>query len=284
MALEQRLRSADAADLMQRRQVVVFERFLARVAAVLGDAAIVKGGVVLELRLERARATRDVDLRVTGSIDHLRAHLPAIGTLDLGDFMTFELAPHAEHPTIENDGLAYEGLRFRATCRLADKLYGSPFGVDVVFGEPMWGKPDVVIAQDTLGFAGIAPPRVRIYPVETHLAEKLHAYTTVRARPNSRVKDLPDIALLASYRPLEATQLREALEHTFAARRMQVLPRAMPVPPSAWAVPYAAMADKDRLPWRTLDEVAAAARGFLDPILAGVTRARWVPGEWVWRG
>jgi len=38
-------------------------RFLARLFEQFGDRAIAKGGVVLELRLERARATRDVDIR-----------------------------------------------------------------------------------------------------------------------------------------------------------------------------------------------------------------------------
>ena len=49
------------------------------------------------------------------------------------------------------------------------------------------------MAEDVLAFAGIAPPTLRLYPVETHIAEKLHAYTLPRPRPNSRVKDLPDL-------------------------------------------------------------------------------------------
>jgi hypothetical protein len=47
---------------------LVFDRFLARVVAVLGDAVLLKGGLVLELRLERARTTKDIDLRVTGCV------------------------------------------------------------------------------------------------------------------------------------------------------------------------------------------------------------------------
>jgi hypothetical protein len=39
----------------------------------------------------------------------------------------------------QNDGMQYEGLRFRAECRLAGKLYGQPFGVDVAFGDPILG-------------------------------------------------------------------------------------------------------------------------------------------------
>ena len=65
-ALEQRLRSAskNGVDFARRRQLLVFDRFLARVVAVLRDTVLLKGGLVLELRLERARTTKDIDLRI----------------------------------------------------------------------------------------------------------------------------------------------------------------------------------------------------------------------------
>jgi hypothetical protein len=68
-ALEQRLRTASksGADFARRRQLLVFDRFLARIVATLGDAILLKGGLVLELRLERARTTKDIDLWLTGS-------------------------------------------------------------------------------------------------------------------------------------------------------------------------------------------------------------------------
>jgi hypothetical protein len=52
-ALEQRLRTAtkSGAELGRKRQLLMFDRFLARIVAVLGDAATLKGGLALELRL-----------------------------------------------------------------------------------------------------------------------------------------------------------------------------------------------------------------------------------------
>jgi hypothetical protein len=209
-ALEQRLRTAakSGAEFARKRQLLVFDRFLARVVAVLGDAATLKGGLVLELRLERARTTKDVDLRMMGSPGDALAKLQEAGRRDLGDFMTFEIVPDEDHPEIQNDGMQYDGLRFRAECKLAGELYGQPFGVDAAFGDPILGEPQVVVAEDILAFAGIAPPTLRLYPIETHVAEKLHAYTMPRARPNSRVKDLPDLALLATAQPFDAKRLR----------------------------------------------------------------------------
>jgi hypothetical protein len=284
-ALEQRLRSSakTGAEFARKRQLLVFDRFLARIVAVLGDAATLKGGLVLELRLERARTTKDVDLRMVGSPEDVLAKLQEAGRKNLGDFMAFEVGPDDDHPEIQNNGMQYDGLRFRAECKLAGKLYGQPFGVDVAFGDPILGEPEVVVAEDVLAFAGIAPPTLRLYPIETHLAEKLHAYTMPRLRPNSRVKDLPDIALLATAQPIDAKRLRAALEQTFTFRKTHSLPVMLPEPLPAWKTPYAAMAREDQLAWPTLDEVMKAAKAFLDPVLAGDLDAAWNPAAWTWR-
>jgi len=281
--LEQRLKatSKDGVDFARRRQLLVFDRFLARISAALGNSVLLKGGLVLELRLERARTTKDVDLRVTGSPDKLLANLQQAGRQNLGDFMTFEVNPDAEHPTIENDGMQYEGLRFRAECRLAGKLYGQRFGVDVAFGDTIFGEPDVVTADDVLDFAGIAPPVLRLYPIETHIAEKLHAYTMPRKRPNTRVKDLPDIALLAGIQSLQAERLREALEQTFKYRATHPLPQALPDPPTSWSTSYQAMARENELAWPTLEQLTTVVSTFLNPVLAGGTGV-WHPARWNW--
>jgi len=283
-ALEQRLRAVTktGADFARKRQLLVFDRLLARIVQVLGTAVTLKGGLVLELRLDRARTTRDIDLRMTGSADGVLARLQEAARLDLGDFFTFEVGPDQDRPEIQGDGMIYDGLRFQATCTMAGKPYGQPFGVDVGFSDPILGAPDVVTAEDTLGFAGIAPPTLRLYPIETHIAEKLHAYTLPRARPNSRLKDLPDLALLAGVKPLESKRVRAALEQTFGFRKTHDLPATLPEPPATWAAPYAAMAAEDQLEWATLADVTAAARAFLDPVLGGSLDLIWDPARRAW--
>jgi hypothetical protein len=284
-AVEQRLRAMSNAgtDFGRRRQLLVFDRFLARVVAVLGDAVMLKGGLVVELRLERARTTKDVDLRLTGSPEDVLRQLQEAARLDLGDFLVFEVGPDDEHPEINNEGMQYEGMRFRAVCRLAGKRYGNPFGVDVAFGDPILGLPEVIIADDILGFAGIAPPTLRIYPIETHVAEKLHAYTLPRKRPNSRVKDLPDIALLAGVKALDSKLLRGGVGADVSipqnARPSGGVSSAAPVVGSA----LRSDGSRGSAPWRTLAEVTAAARAFLHPILADATHSTWDPGTWRWR-
>jgi hypothetical protein len=97
------------------------------------------------------------------------------------------------------------------------------------------------------------------------------------------VKDLPDIALLASAQAIDSRRLRAALEQTFSFRKTHALPITLPEPPTTWLAPYVVLARDDLLPWPTLAEVSAAAKAFLDPVLTGGLDARWDPEPWDWR-
>jgi hypothetical protein len=83
-AVETRLKNASSTDFDfgRRRQLLVFERFLARIVPVFGDAATLKGGLALELRLDhpeiqvaapRARARRHGSRRQDGASRRLRS-------------------------------------------------------------------------------------------------------------------------------------------------------------------------------------------------------------------
>lgn len=284
VALEDRLRkrAAQRGVLLNRvRQRFVMERFLARVVSVFGRAATLKGGLALELRLANARSTKDIDLRAVGDADVVLARLQEAASQSLGDQLAFAVEPDPEHPDIAE--AIYEGRRFRVTATLAGQVYGSRFGVDVGMGDPMHGVPDELVGEDFLDFVGVEPVRIAAYPVETHIAEKLHAYTRPPTRPgreNSRVRDLPDLALLASTRPLAARELRVALETTFSFRATHAVPREVPVPPASWAGPYRTLAEENALPWATLADAHAAVVAFLGPVLAGED-GRWDPaGSW----
>lgn len=284
MALEQRLRAQvrqEGRDLTRARQILVFDRFLARVFRYLGDEVIVKGGITLELRLDHARTTKDVDLWMKGDPEGTLDRLRKLGALDLGDFLSFVVEPDKAHPVLTGPGMVYEGQRFRCEARLAGKLYGGRFGVDVGFADALTVEPDLVEGSSFLDFAGVEPAVMRIYPRVTHLAEKLHAYTMPRERENTRVKDLPDLALLASLGPLDGAELREAMTATFAFRKTHAVPAAIPEPPSQWEPIYARMASSDDLRWKTLGDLLIAVRGFLDPVLGGVVGV-WDHEAWSW--
>jgi Nucleotidyl transferase AbiEii toxin, Type IV TA system len=281
-ALEARLANtarANGRGLVRERQVCIFERFLARTTHT--DAhLVIKGGMALELRTARARSTRDIDLRAMGDVAQFERQLHELADMELGDYLRFRVGAHAK-PDIESAGMKYPGRRYRVQAQLASKIYGDPFGVDVAFGEPIFGTPDRIRGRSDLSFIGVAPPELAIPPRETHIAEKLHAYTLPRATPNSRVRDLPDIAILATVGTLEAESVRQALEQTFAHRATHTLPPTLEAAPERWRGPYGELAVSNRLPWPDLEQVHAAARAFLDPVLGGALGS-WDPHSWEW--
>ena len=198
--------------------------------------------------------------------------LRVAGSLDLGDWLTFAIEHDADMPEIAGQGMVYDGYRFRAEASLGGKLYGDPFGVDIGFADVLTAEPDLTQGSSFFEFAGIEPATFRLYPRHAHIAEKLHAYTMPRDRTNTRVKDLPDIALLASVGPLDALELQRAIDATFSFRATHAVPEAVPTPASEWAPVYERMVREDELPWATLAEVHRAAASFLDHVLRGRTR------------
>ena len=283
-ALESHIRARSqqrAFPIGRTRQLFIAERLLVRLHASFGERVIAKGGLALELRLSRARTTKDHDLRLNGSATSLLRDLEAAASSDQSDWLVFRIRTDDTHPTIEGDGVVYEGHRFVARATLAGKPYGDPFGVDVGFGDVLTEGPDVVEGSDVLSFVGAERPRFRIYPRAAHIAEKLHAYTLPRPRENTRVKDLPDIALLATTGPFSGAAVRAALEATFLVRGTHALPNGLSAPPSSWVARYAAIATSDGLQWKTLDAVHAAAQAFIAPVLLGGA-GNWDPARWQW--
>ena len=83
--------------------------------------------------------------------------------------------------------MKYDGFRFRAEAKLAGKLYGQRFGIDVAFGDPIFDAPETVVADDIFGFAGIAPPTIRIYPIrDAHRGEAARIHASAKATKLAR--------------------------------------------------------------------------------------------------
>ena len=254
-ALEHRLnRQAEAqgVDVIRLRRHVAFDRLLARVSSMEGGPWMLKGGYFLELRLQEARATRDIDLTLLSPMTlptanslslRLQAGLQTLVDIDAGDFFQFMVGP----VMLEIDAAPYGGARFPVDARLAGRTFAR-FHVDIGVGDALIGHGEMVDGGDWLGFAGVTPPRIACISTEQQFAEKLHAYA-MPARPstNSRVKDLVDLALLILRLPLDPDRLRKALELTFSRRQSHPLPSDLLEPPHAWDAPFNALAAETNL-------------------------------------
>jgi hypothetical protein len=273
-ALEGRLQRLDASPLDTKRTFLALQRFLVRVASVREDV-LLKGGLGLKLRVRGARATRDLDLRMSGDRDADQQVLTDAARLELPDFFAFSLV-------FKSALIGTTGNRFQATCRIAGRPF-AVFDVDAAADEPVWGAPDAVAGSDWLSFIDIATPYFQVYPLSSQIAEKLHALTLPRSRPNSRTRDLPDLAFLGQCADgLAQATLREALEVTFTHRATHPIPSVLPPPPREWAQAYRELVDANALPWRTLDAVQDAVERFLSPVLSGSGVRRWSASVWAW--
>jgi hypothetical protein len=134
-------------------------------------------------------------------------------------------------------------------------------------------------------------PRLRTYPKETVVAEKLQAMV-VLGIANSRMKDFYDVAYLARHFAFEGPLLVEAIRATFR-RRSTPLPSAVPMALSdAFArdrekqTQWQAFLSKSDLDGRELGDVIGRLRAFAwPPLEAARSDARfektWTPpGPW----
>lgn len=201
-ALEERLKKQPGAHQV-KRNLLAIQRLLWRLSMVNEDV-IVKGGIALRLRSERARTTSDLDLRLGGDRAKLEATLRSAVQTPADDFMSWEFA---WTKALE----AVDGQRFRVHCVIGGRPFSS-FDVDFAPPEPLVGEVERVVGADWLSFSGVPTPDFRVYPLTTQLAEKLHAYTRPRDQTNTRVKDLPDIVLIGTLSDgLRRSELVEAL-------------------------------------------------------------------------
>jgi hypothetical protein len=127
--------------------------------------------------------------------------------------------------------------------------------------------------------------------LEQQVAEKVHAYTRTygRGEPSSRVKDLVDLVLVASFLvlvasflALEASRLRRALVVTFQDRGLQQLPATFSPPPADWAAAFRRHAAEVGID-PDLPTAHATVAALLDPVLGGLATGRWDPGTQQWR-
>lgn len=183
---------------------------------------VLKGALLLTTWFDEPhRATRDLDLLGFGdpSDAALLAVFHEVMSIAVEDGIVFDAAGLQIQPIRED--MKYGGSRLRTTAALAGARI--PVVVDVGFGDAIEpGAEDI----DLPVLLDMPSPRLRAYPQETVIAEKLHAMVTL-GLANSRMKDYYDVWMLARTFELDAARLRRAIEATFA-RRGTPLPTSLP--------------------------------------------------------
>jgi len=151
----------------------------------------------------------------------------------------------------------------------------------------MTGTPDVVAPLTPLDIEGLIRPHYRVFPVADHLADKFcaifgtHAWRG-RTASSSRVKDLVDIAIIATTLAIDSEALRIAVVTNAALRRLD-LPECFAVPnPVGWAARYPRVAAESPGPVPDYDTAVSLASEVFDPVLDATATGVWDPSVQAW--
>jgi predicted nucleotidyltransferase component of viral defense system len=201
------------------------ERLLFRLSA-SGHAQqfVLKGATLFALWTGKPhRTTRDLDLLGFGDpgVAHVREVFTKVLAHDVvDDGVQFDLA--TMEVGLIRDDQEYGGVRVEVVARVTNARVR--LQVDVGFGDAVTPEALVVEIPPLLDFPA---PRLRAYPRETVVAEKLEAMVKL-GMANSRMKDFYDIAVLAGSFAFDGELLTRAIRATFE-RRKTPLPTTTPV-------------------------------------------------------
>lgn len=240
------------------------------------DSFVLKGAMMFSVWSGYPhRATKDLDLLGIGPPDLVRLE---------------EIFREVVLVAVEDDGLAFDASTVKAVRIKEDADYegvrvtlGTKLGtaklalqIDIGFGDAVTPAATVIEYPTFLDFA---KPRLRAYPKETVVAEKLQAMVHLGLL-NSRMKDFFDLWFLASKFDFDGALLAQAVAATFERRGTPI-----PIePPLALTQTFAADQGKRRQ-WRAFlsrsgvastdlaleDVVAALARFLVTPLEAART-------------
>lgn len=191
------------------------ERFLYRLSASAhAEHFILKGALLLATRVNRPyRPTRDIDFLEYGEASKagLAKAIADIAKTEVeDDGLTFDLDTLQVEEIRENQD--YGGLRVSVSVMLERARI--PLQIDVGYGDAVV-PATIELKYPTL--LGGSTPRVRAYPIETVVAEKVEAIAKL-GMANSRMKDYYDLWVIAGTFAFDGSVLTRAFKATFERR------------------------------------------------------------------
>lgn len=197
-------------------QFFTMARFLERLScSPHASKFTLKGGLMMAVwQMPTVRPTLDIDLlgATANTLDNIRIIFQEVCRTIPGepDGLTF----HADSVKVENiaEEAEYQGIRVRLSANLGNARI--PLQVDIGFGDAVVPLPEVNELPSLLGFA---PTRLRTYPRESVIAEKVETMFR-RQGLNSRMKDFFDVWYLSRHFAFDGDCLRQALRATFVKR------------------------------------------------------------------
>ncbi len=203
------------------------ERLLYRLSqSPLHDRFVLKGAILFALWTpEPFRSTGDLDLLGFGANDTAtikRAFASICAERVTDDGLVFD--PGSIEVEAMREEEEYQGARVRLSAKLGTAAI--PLQIDIGFGDTIHPAPKEL--DYPLLIADLPPARIRAYPPETVIAEKLEAMVRFDEL-SSRLKDHYDLWALSHIFGFQKSELVLAIRKTFE-HRGTASPSAMPAP------------------------------------------------------
>lgn len=269
-------------------RLYALEGFLLRLANSEHNGKFVLKGGVLLAAYELRRPTADVDfagIAISNEVEFVRRLIAEVTSTvlpaGLDDGLVFDLEDIRAETIREDD--EYSGVRVRLVARLATAI--ERFHVDVNVGDPIWPAPADISLPRLLGEA---PIRLRGYPLEMVLAEKI-VTVLQRGQASTRWRDFGDIYLLTRRYAFQANELRQALQAVADYRHVEIsslddaLDGYAEIGQEKWEAWRRRLELADSLP-ASFGDALGALELFAEPILTGSVddSASWDPAQQAW--
>jgi len=250
------------------------ERFLYRIAESRHENQFILKGALVMLTWPQShiRTTSDMDLRSyinpdSQTVIEIMREICELKTAPDG----IEFDPNSVTATNILETATHPGIRVRLIGYINKTRIH--IQIDLAFTDPVFPEPMKVNYPSILQFP---EPRIRIYPKETIIAEKLEAAVQL-GEINTRMKDFYDLWQLSSNFEFEGITLVTAVRATFSSRNTGI-------PPTIPLALRSEFAKKNQKLWKaflsrinasepglqSLEEVIKTIREFLMPVVEAV--------------
>lgn len=276
------------ADATTLRQTFVITHLVSRLVAANPDQWIIKGGTALALRNPEMRFTGDLDAATALSAEEAVDAIADISDDPQSPF-TFVVQPVTK-------GLkSIDGAKLSVEAFIGRKKFCS-FSADIVKDqERLFGQVELVHSQPLIDSALPEFPRMPLYPIEDHVADKFSGLYKPPMRKSgevttsTRTRDLADLALISEYCEVDMQAVILGLRER-EGRSPAPFPEEIVLPSQQWTVQRWEK-DQHKRSWRadlTMDTALEEAKAFGTPILQAyhsgdpLPELRWSPKQMRW--
>jgi len=287
-SVKERLRNIASQTSKEFQSVIrqyVQERFLFRLSkSIYSNNFILKGALLFVAHdISRNRPTRDIDFlgsAISNEINDIIKVVKEILKIEYEDGVTFD-ADSVEAENIVEDG-DYHGIRIKFFAYMENLR--ERVQLDIGFGDKITSGPIEIEFPTLLDFAA---PRIKVYSIETAIAEKFEAIVSLQLQ-SSRIKDFYDVLFFAENYEFKKDLLQKAISATFNHRSTDIEARAMIFDDKfkmniklqrLWIafIERSKLDSNDSFP-----DVVTKLKSFIEPIFDEGTKDKWNPQKWKW--